>query len=194
MDNSLRQELAKVENCSVPMNSEKKGIYNFISKCTNTLERDGWSGLLKKSKTGIRQRLLRFKIVRHFIQRRPYNFWISKNEPDKRQLDAMKIESESWPYRPKISIITPVYNTDKYALPQCIKSVLEQVYDNWELCLVDGGSDKAYVGEVLQEYAVMDSRIKFRSLSKNLGIAGNSSEAMKLATGEYIAQEFNIPK
>jgi len=46
------------------------------------------------------------------------NFWISKNEPDKAQLHAIKIESQSWSYRPKISIITPVYNTERYVLTQ----------------------------------------------------------------------------
>ena len=68
----------------------------------------------------------------------PYDLWISKNEPDNAQLAAMRRESKSWTYRPKVSIVTPVYNPGKYDLTQCIQSVIDQVYDNWELCIVDG--------------------------------------------------------
>lgn len=117
----------------------------------------------------------------------PYNLWISKNEPDSAQLSAMRSESKSWAYWPRVSIISPVYNPGKYDLTQCIQSVIDQVYDNWELCIVDGGSDKSYVRKIIEKYAKRDSRIKFTILSKNLGIAGNSNEALKLATGEFVA-------
>ncbi len=126
-------------------------------------------------------------IKRWFSDKDPYKRWISQNEPDRSQLKVMRTESQSWFYRHRISIVTPVYNPVKYDLDQCINSVLEQVYDNWELCLVDGGSDKSYVKKTLERYARKDKRIKFISLSKNFGIGGNSNEALKLATGEYIS-------
>ena len=116
-----------------------------------------------------------------------YNSWIFKNEPDKSQLRAMRLEVNSLSYQPKVSIITPVYNPNEYDLTECLKSVLNQVYHNWELCLVDGGSDKPYVKEVIKRFARKDPRIKYAFLPKNKGIAGNSNEALKLATGEYVA-------
>src|SRR3990172_1592736 len=116
-----------------------------------------------------------------------YDLWMMKNEPAGTQGRAMRRESKSWSYRPTISIVTPVYNPQQYDLAECIKSVLEQLYDNWELCLVDGGSDKSYVRKTIERFAGKDKRIKFVTISGNLGIAGNSNEALKLATGEYIA-------
>ena len=132
-----------------------KEHHSLISKCKDSLKNEGWSVFVQKSKTGLRQRLLRYYQINNFLhlrrnqlndflQWRLYMTWVSKNEPGKRRLSAMKKESMSWAYRPKISIITPVYNIDRYALLKCINSVLKQAYDNWEFCLVDGGSDKAY--------------------------------------------------
>jgi GT2 family glycosyltransferase len=89
-------------------------------------------------------------------------------------------------YRPKISIIVPVYNTDERWLRLCIASVLNQVYDNWELCIVDGCSKKPHIKKMLQEYATRDNRIKIDFLSENKGIAKNSNEALASATGEFI--------
>ena len=58
----------------------------------------------------------------------------------------------------KISIIVPVYKTEKY-IDRCIKSIIEQSYRNIELILVDDGTpDKA--GIICDEYAKKDNRIK----------------------------------
>lgn len=116
-----------------------------------------------------------------------FNSWIIKNEPDKSQLMAMRLEVNSLPYQPKVSIVTPVYNPNEYDLTECLKSVLLQTYPNWELCIADGGSDKPYVKEVIKRFAKKDHRIKYVFLADNKGIAGNSNEALKLATGEYVA-------
>jgi GT2 family glycosyltransferase len=116
----------------------------------------------------------------------PYDLWIMKNEPDRAQLKTMRSDSHSWAYRPLVSIVTPVYNPVKFDITRCVQSVIDQVYDSWELCIVDGGSEKSYVREIIKRFAEKDRRIRFVSLSQNKGIAGNSNEALKLATGEYI--------
>ncbi|MEA3346195.1 MAG: glycosyltransferase, partial [Chloroflexota bacterium] len=115
-----------------------------------------------------------------------HQLWIAQNEPSKEELERQKRESLSFEYRPKISIITPVWNTDERWLKLAIESVLNQTYDNWELCIADGNSAKSHVKKVLQEYAEKDSRIKVKFLPENKGIAGNSNEALSLATGEFI--------
>ncbi len=56
------------------------------------------------------------------------------------------------------SIITPVYNEEKY-ITQCIDSVLGQTYDNFELILVDDGSTDN-CAQIMDEYAKKDARIK----------------------------------
>lgn len=86
------------------------------------------------------------------------------------------------------SILVPLYNTPREFLTEMLDSVMNQTYEKWELCLVDGSdSEHEYVGEVCKEYADRaGDRIIYRRLAKNLGIAGNTNECCRLATGEYI--------
>ena len=61
-----------------------------------------------------------------------YEDWITAIEAN-----YEKIDMESLKYKPKISVIVPVYNVlDKHLIP-CIESVINQEYTNWELCLAD---------------------------------------------------------
>ena len=89
----------------------------------------------------------------------------------------------------KVSILVPLYNTPKNFLREMIDSVVNQTYQNWELCLADG-SDKehTYVGEICQDYIKKPGgdRIVYKKLLKNEGISGNTNACYKMATGEYI--------
>jgi len=114
-----------------------------------------------------------------------YQEWIKLNEPSQDQLEEQK--RFQFPINPKISIITPVYNTNRRHLIEMIESVLAQTYSKWELCIVDGNSSKEHVKEILEKYKSKDKRIKIKYLSENKGIAGNTNEAIKIATGDYIA-------
>ena len=90
------------------------------------------------------------------------------------------------PAAPLISIVVPLYNTPHDFLVELLDSVQNQTYRNWELCMVDAGQD-ADVGALVQERARTDSRIRYRKLDSNEGIAGNTNQGFALATGEYIA-------
>lgn len=99
--------------------------------------------------------------------------------------DIEKQRSINFEYKPKISIITPTFNTPKKFLIEMIDSVREQTYSNWELCIADGNSNDE-TKNILKEYMKKDNRIKVKFLDKNLMISGNSNEAISIATGEYI--------
>ena len=102
-------------------------------------------------------------------------------EEAKRQQD-MKFERMV-----KVSILVPLYNTPMNFLNEMIDSVRNQTYQNWELCLADGSdAEHAEVGARCKEYAAQDNRIIYHKLEKNEGIAGNTNQCYKLATGEYI--------
>lgn len=98
-------------------------------------------------------------------------------------------ESETvFPHMVKISILVPLWNNTKEFQIEMLDSVMNQTYQNWELCLADG-SDEAhsYIGDICREYAARaDGRIVYRHLEKNGGIAGNTNACLELATGEYI--------
>lgn len=84
------------------------------------------------------------------------------------------------------SIVVPLYNTPIKFLKQMIKSVQNQTYGNWQLCLADG-SDKqhGYVGEYVN--SLNDTRIYYKKLDENKGIADNTNECIEMATGDFIA-------
>ena len=85
---------------------------------------------------------------------------------------------------PKISVIIPIYNVDKY-LEQCLNSVLNQTLQDYEiLCINDGSTDNS--SKILEKYINKDNRIKnFNTENKGAGAARNIG--LKNAQGEYIA-------
>jgi hypothetical protein len=95
--------------------------------------------------------------------------------------------TERLTYRPLISVLMPVYNTDQRWLKAAIQSVRDQMYPNWELCIADDASTDSRVGKVLRDFLSKDPRIKvdFRRVNGHISAASNS--ALQLATGEFVA-------
>lgn len=88
-------------------------------------------------------------------------------------------------YLPLVSIITPVYNAERY-LPEIIQTILEQTYSNWEWILVDDGStDNSYV--LLEEVASGDERIQVYKNEVNSKVFQARNNALNIAKGEFIA-------
>lgn len=133
---------------------------------------------------------VRSKISMHkttSITNAQYQIWLGKNYPSEFELNKQKFESKKFKLQPKISIITPVYNTSEKFLRECIDSVIDQTYDNWELCLVDDASTKSYVKKVLERYKKRDKRIKVVFRKINGHICKASNDGSKLSTGEFVA-------
>ena len=85
---------------------------------------------------------------------------------------------------PKVSIIVPVYNTEKY-LAQCIDSILAQTFSDFELILVNDGS-KDNSGKICDEYAQKDSRIVVIN-KENGGVNAARRDGVDNAMGEWIS-------
>ena len=84
---------------------------------------------------------------------------------------------------PKISVIIPVYNVEKY-LRMCLDSVIAQTFTDWQvICVNDGSPDNC--DNILDEYASKDSRFIVLN-EKHLGPSVARNLAMKHATGKYI--------
>ena len=88
---------------------------------------------------------------------------------------------------PLVSIISPTYNHEKH-IADCIKSVLNQTYQNWEMIIIDDGSTDGTFA-IAEEYAVNDHRIQAYT-QKNIGIfrLGESYNiALSKCKGKYVA-------
>lgn len=88
---------------------------------------------------------------------------------------------------PLISIVIPLYKPDFRLLDFAISSIREQIYENWELCLVDDGSNDAELPKFIARIIGNEKRIKYHKLIKNSGISGATNYGVKISEGEYIA-------
>ena len=129
--------------------------------------------------------------IRHFYTKFKYHYkrygrWIKKNEITNAHYDTINAEMCGFQDQFKISIIMPVYNVPARWLKKAIASVQRQLYENWELCIVDDHSSRPHIRKILKIYSQSDSRIKVKFLSKNIGISGASNEALAMATGDFV--------
>lgn len=84
---------------------------------------------------------------------------------------------------PKLTIIIPVYNGEKY-LDRCLESILTQTFQDYEVIIInDGSTDKS--GKMLEEYATLNSKIKIIH-QNNTGQSMARKSGLKEATGDYI--------
>ena len=87
--------------------------------------------------------------------------------------------------QPLVSIITPVYNAEKF-LSETIESVQKQTYNNWELLLIDDCS-RDNSKQIIDEFRQNDKRIRYIKMEKNVGAAVTRNEGIKRASGRFIA-------
>ncbi|MBP5615546.1 MAG: glycosyltransferase family 2 protein [Alphaproteobacteria bacterium] len=85
---------------------------------------------------------------------------------------------------PKVSVIVPVYNTEKY-LTKCLESLTRQTLSDIEIiCINDASTDGSL--QILQEYALRDDRIKVIDLKENGGVSHARNVGIDKTQGEYL--------
>ena len=87
----------------------------------------------------------------------------------------------------RISVLTPVFNPPRWALERCVESVRQQTIQDWEMIIVDDGSDDPEVIEFLSQLSSLDERIQVSVRETNGGIAAASQTALNLARSDFIA-------
>lgn len=88
---------------------------------------------------------------------------------------------------PKVSIIMPCYNAEKY-IEKAIQSVLEQTYRNFELIIIDDNSDDK-TAQIIEKFAENDFRIKYVIKNKSeRGISASMNKGIEMSRGKYITR------
>lgn len=113
--------------------------------------------------------------------------WVSLYDMvDEQRFSFYRKKSLALRSQTKISIILPVYNPTPVLLKRAIGSVIDQIYTNWELCIVDDASDSQEIRNLLCEYEKKDERIKIHFSKKNKHISLASNKALELSSGKFI--------
>lgn len=121
------------------------------------------------------------------IQSREYEEWRSSHAqltPEGRS--KIKETIQNIPNPVLISVVMPTYNTPENLLREAIKSVQDQLYPHWELCIADDASPSSHVAACLAEMATSDPRIRWVRRERNGHISAASNSALALAQGEWV--------
>lgn len=147
----------------------------LLKKIRNYIRNYGIRETIRK----IMQKISIFKAYSRFNS--SYKIWIKNNEPKESELKTQT--NYKFAYAPKISILIPMYNTKELFFAELVVSLKNQTYSNFEVCIADGSEKE---NNELQKYIENDDRFIYKFLGFNKGIAENTNEALKMATGEYI--------
>jgi GT2 family glycosyltransferase len=118
-------------------------------------------------------------------ERPRYQLWHRTRGPLPGVLDAIRSELDRVAYRPLISILMPVYNTDRDVLEAAVASVRGQIYGRWQLCMANDGSDRPETLEVLDGLRD-DPDIAIVDRPHPGGISEATNSALAVATGEFV--------
>ena len=98
---------------------------------------------------------------------------------------------------PKISVIMPTYNANRY-LHESIDSIVSQTVSDWELIIINEPFSNDDTEKTIYDYAAKDSRIKLIQNDKHIGISASLNVGIDAARGEYIARmdadDISLPK
>lgn len=86
---------------------------------------------------------------------------------------------------PRVSVVLPVYNSKEEYLRECIDSILNQTFTDFELLIQNDASTDEQVERTVLSYD--DKRIKYQRNEHNLGISGTRNALLERAAGQYIA-------
>ena len=112
-----------------------------------------------------------------FINQSSYIKWFNENNK--------LTNHKKFKYNPLISFIIPTYNVSKKLLTECLDSLLNQSYDNFEICIVDDNSTLEETISTLKSFED-NPKIKIKYRSRNGMISKASNSAISMASGEFI--------
>ena len=88
---------------------------------------------------------------------------------------------------PRVSVLTPIYNTNPSHLREMIESILNQTFTDFEFLILNDSPDNTEIEKIVLGYAKKDKRVKYSKNEHNMGITPSRNKLLKMARGEYIA-------
>lgn len=88
-------------------------------------------------------------------------------------------------HTPRVSVLTPIYNTNPAHLREMIESILNQTFTDFEFLILNDSPTNKEIEKIVKSYT--DPRIKYSKNDKNMGITPSRNKLLKMARGEYLA-------
>ena len=127
-----------------------------------------------------------------------YSEWYELTKTTDEEIDKQRTDN-SFKFYPKFSIVIPIYDTEDKYLNLLFKSILNQTYRNFEICIADAtdykiskNNPKIFFEKLMNDtyklnhYGFVFSDLHIKYLDENKSIADNTNEAIKLSSGDYI--------
>ena len=128
-----------------------------------------------------------------------YSEWYELTKTSDEELTRQRTDY-SFKIKPFYSIVIPIYDTDEHFLYLLFKSILNQTYQNFEICIADAtdytkniNNPKRFFEKLLSNnikdinnYGFNLNNLHIKCLSQNISIADNTNEAIKMSKGDYI--------
>lgn len=119
----------------------------------------------------------------HMYRRSSSERWSDIMKDRLRRLEC--VDSHDYPSDgPLFSIVVPLYNTPIAFFREMVESVIAQVYQKWELVLVNSTPDNIELSSEISQ--ISDQRVKVVTLRENAGISGNTNAGIDAATGDFV--------
>ncbi|MBH1556421.1 class I SAM-dependent methyltransferase [Stenotrophomonas maltophilia] len=113
--------------------------------------------------------------------------YIGATELSPQALAEQAVAAKAFTYRPRVSLIIPIYKVPRQVLDETLQSVELQTYGEWETCLAWADVDDLDGWEWLKQRCASEPRHKAILLAANGGISENSNAALEHAEGEFVA-------
>ena len=159
------------------------GMKGFVSKVWRVFQQKGFQGVYRKGIYLITQSKYPYRKNSELN----YKNWIEQYDTlTESEIATLKDNIDAFPTKPLLSVVMPVFNSNKNYLEAAIQSVRNQIYTHWELCIADDASTVLDHYPVLEHFQSIDPRIKvvFRSENGHISLASNS--ALEVASGSYM--------
>lgn len=203
-DNKVNHQTKRIERLDLINNvaNAKEGVNYGFSISYQEKENETYYMSLADGKNEVKidfieeyRKVLRNRKIKSFINKLfpkkgddkqiDYDTWYSKIKPTDKELEEQR--KYKFPKNaPSFSIVIPLYKTPKIYLKELIESLTNQTYSKFEVCFADASDDDS-LKVLVNEYSNNDRRFKYKKLDKNMGISDNTNEAIKMATGTFIA-------
>lgn len=175
-----------IENFNTASRRKRELIFGYFNKNTfkrafDFLLKEGFSEFFKKSKRKLSGLTVDYD----------YSEWYELTKPSDSYIESLRSIKNQ--HGPKFSIVIPIYDTSDEFLNLLFKSILNQTYTNFEVCIADAtnyrtckNNPKMFFKKLFSDNENLKHKIRINYLTENKSIADNTNEAIKMANGDYI--------